>query len=178
VANLKKRTIDNQGRISSREIDAISYLIGIRYLTELETTFILEYYHNGQGFTRRELKRFFDFVDTSFETFNQTGQIGGLERARSIPGAFGRPNPGRDYFYLRASQKEPFGILFLTPAVTSIFNLRDKSFSFIPEITYSPIQNLEVRGRVAALVGSKDTEYGEKPNKYRLELRIRYFFGS
>jgi hypothetical protein len=177
VSNFEKGAVDSQGRFSRQEYDAINYLIGLRYLTEQETTFILEYYHNGQGFTQEELKRFFDFADTSYENFTRTSQDGGLQRGRTLlKSAFGRPNPGRDYIYFRASQKEPFGILFLTPAVTSILNLSDKSFVLIPEVTYSLRQNIELRGRVAGLFGSKDTEYGEKRNEYRFELRIRYFF--
>lgn len=177
VSDFEKGAVDSQGRLSRREYDAINYLVGLRYLTELETTFIIEYYHSGQGFTRSELKRFLDFVDTSYESFTRTGQSGGLQQGRTLlKGAFGRPNPARDYFYFRASQKEPFGILFLTPAVTSILNMSDKSFVLIPEVTYSLRQNIELRGRVAGLFGGKDTEYGEKRNECRLEFRIRYFF--
>jgi hypothetical protein len=46
----------------------------------------------------------------------------------------------------------------------------------IPELTYSPRTNLEVRLRAVALVGERRTEYGEKQNDYRLELRVRYYF--
>ena len=40
----------------------------------------------------------------------------------------------------------------------------------------SPRTNLELRLRGAALVGERRTEYGEKQNDYRLELRVRYYF--
>jgi hypothetical protein len=38
------------------------------------------------------------------------------------------------------------------------------------------VTNLELRFRAVALVGERRTEYGEKPNDYRLELRVRYYF--
>jgi hypothetical protein len=82
----------------------------------------------------------------------------------------------QNYVYLRASQKEPFNILYFTPAVTTIVNVDDQSFVVIPELTYSPVTNLELRFRAVALVGERRTEYGEKPNDYRLELRVRYYF--
>lgn len=82
----------------------------------------------------------------------------------------------RSGFYRTFQDPEPFDILYFTPAVTSIINLNNRSFSLIPELLYSPKTNLELRFRGAFLVGAKDTEYGEKQNDYRVELRARYFF--
>ncbi|MBI2015286.1 MAG: hypothetical protein HYS77_07090, partial [Candidatus Rokubacteria bacterium] len=78
--------------------------------------------------------------------------------------------------YARAAQKEPFDILYFTPAVTTVVNVVDRSFVVIPELSYSPRTNLELRLRGVALVGERRTEYGEKQNDYRLELRVRYYF--
>jgi len=39
--NQKNRVIDSQGNISESKFDAESYLLGIRYLTASDTTFIL-----------------------------------------------------------------------------------------------------------------------------------------
>ena len=60
-----------------REPETTSYLLGLRYLTERDTTWIVEYYRNGAGVTEAQF------------------------RARPV----GRPNPMRNYLYLRASQK-------------------------------------------------------------------------
>jgi hypothetical protein len=82
----------------------------------------------------------------------------------------------RDYLYLRISQKEPFDILYFTPALTTILNLDDRSFSISPELLYTGITNLELRLRGTALVGDRFSAFGEKPNDARLELRVRYYF--
>jgi hypothetical protein len=74
------------------------------------------------------------------------------------------------------SQKEPFDILYFTPAVTTILNLDDRSFSLSPELLYTGITNLELRLKATALIGDNFSEYGEKPNDARLELRVRYYF--
>jgi hypothetical protein len=79
----------------------------------------------------------------------------------------------RDYLYLRISQKEPFDILYITPAITTILNLDDRSFSLSPELVYDGITNLELRLKGTVLVGDSFSEYGEKPNDARLELRVR-----
>lgn len=178
INNQKTRVINRQGRMSTREADAISYLLGLRYLTEQETTYILEYYQNGTGFTRREMKNFFAFVEDSHRTFVATGDDSGLSRGQQLAKAtYGRPNAGQHYLYFRISQKEPFDILYFTPALTSIVNLTDASLTVIPELSYSPATNLELRLRTAFLIGEERTDYGEKQNDYRVELRVRYHFG-
>jgi len=82
----------------------------------------------------------------------------------------------RDYLYLRVSQKEPFDILYFTPSLTGIFNINDKSFSIGPELLYTGIKNLELRLKTTFLVGNSYTEFGEKQNNSRIELRVRYYF--
>jgi hypothetical protein len=67
-------------------------------------------------------------------------------------------------------------ILYFTPVITTILNLSDKSFSITPQLLYSPITNLELRLKTGFLVGSKDSQSGEKQNDYRFELRARYYF--
>jgi hypothetical protein len=82
----------------------------------------------------------------------------------------------RNYIYLRASQKEPFGVLYLTPAVTSVFNLDDSSYNVIPEVAYTGVTNLELRFRLSTLLGDDGTECGEKQNDSKVEVRARYYF--
>ena len=138
-----------------REPGATSYLLGLRYLTERETTWIVEYYRNGAGLT-----------EAQFHQLLQSPQ----------PALAGRPNPMRNYLYLRASQKEPFDILYFTPSATAIVNLDDNSASIIGELLYTGFANLELRLRAAANRGDRLTEFGEKPVDARFELRLRYYF--
>jgi hypothetical protein len=178
VNNLDKMAINARGQTTKTQADALSHLIGLRYLSEKETTYFLEYYHNGGGFSRGEIKNFVAFVDNSYRTFVRTGNANGLVgAAKLLDGPYGMPNPARHYLYFRASQKEPFDILYFTPAVTSIMNLTDASLTVIPELAYSPMTNLELRFRTAFLLGKNGTEYGEKQNDYRVEFRLRYHFG-
>ncbi len=178
VNNLDTMAINAIGQASKTQSDVVSYLMGLRYLSEKDTTYFLEYYRNGGGFSRAQIKDFISFVDSSYRTFVNTGDDSGLTRAATLlDGPYGQPNPARHYLYFRASQKEPFDILYLTPAITSIMNLTDASLTLIPEIAYSPMTNLELRFRTPVLLGKNGTEYGEKQNDYRVELRLRYHFG-
>lgn len=177
INNYKKMIIDSDGVVAERRHDAKSYLLGVRYLTERDTTYIFEYYYNGTGFSSSEMRDYFSFINTGYESYVSSGNDALLKKAVNITeGNYGRINPARNYLYLRASQKEPFDILYFTPAVTLISNINDKSFSFSPEMLYTGITNLELRLKAAFISGEGDTEYGEKQNDYRIEFRARYFF--
>jgi hypothetical protein len=177
LRDVRKKVIDAAGAITENTADAQSYLVGIRYLTEAETTWIAEYYHNGVGFSRDEVRDFFTFVNRGFDAFTATGDTSLLRQAENLgKGGFTRMNPMRNYLYVRASQKEPFDLLYFTPAVTAIVNLTDGSFSLSPEILYTAVTNLELRLKATTLEGSRLSEFGEKQNDWRLELRAKYYF--
>jgi len=168
VEDSLKRTLAPDYSVEVRSDDVQNYLLGIRYLTAAETTYIVEYYRNGQGYTEGEAEVFYTLVEGATETQ--------LRQLREISGSYLKPNFMRDYLYLRASQKEPFGWLYFTPAITSILNINDGSFNLIPEIIYTGVTNLELRFRINLLAGNEGTEYGEKPNRWKTEARARYFF--
>lgn len=177
IRNVERRLVNVEGEIFDKKAHATSYLLGLRYLTEAETTWIAEYYHNGSGFSRSEMRHYFALVHQGYEEFQATGESDLLQSAaRLARQGYGGMNPMRDYLYVRASQKEPFDILYFTPSLTSIINLADGSFSLAPELLYTGITNLELRLKTTWLNGGRLSEYGEKQNDYRLELRARYTF--
>ena len=149
----------------------VNYLLGLRYLTERDTTLIFEYYRNGGGFSTAQSEQFFGLVRTS-----STSEALAKLAARAAAQGYTRPNMMRNYVNLRISQKEPFDILDFTPAVTLIANTDDRSYSLVPEALYTGIKNLELRLRLALTQGGELTEYGEKTVRARVEVRARYFF--
>ena len=177
VNNFEKKFINSTGGIFVDEYDARSYLFGIRYLTKVDTTFIVEYYHNSAGFTDEEMKNYFSFINTAYKTYTSSGNDNNLQKALDLTeGNYGRMNPMRDYLYVRISQKEPFNILYFTPSITGIVNINDKSFSVSPELLYTGVTNLELLLKTTFLSGQNYTEYGEKYNDCRIELMARYYF--
>ena len=179
VNNLKKKFIDSDGSLFDDTFDAKSYLAGIRYLTASDTTLICEYYRNGAGFTTNEMEDFFIFIDKGQDTFLTSGDDALLRKAISLAEErYGRRNPTRDYLYLGINQKEPFDILYFTPSITWISNINDRSYTLSPQLLYTGITNLELRLKGGFIVGDGETEYGEKQNEYRLELRVRHYFDA
>jgi hypothetical protein len=165
--------IGENGQPGRETGNTTSYLVGLRYLTESDTTWIAEYYHNGGGYSEAEMDRFYAWVDRAAGS----GSDALVRQARDMAaGSYAQPNPMRDYAYLRISQKDPFDQLYWTPAVTIIANTADRSYSIAPEIAYAGIANLEVRLRAMFLRGDRSTDFGERQYDWRLELRARYYF--
>ncbi len=177
IRDFQARTVDATGEVSTQEYDATSYLLGTRYLTARDTTYILEYYRNGTGFSRDEMEWFFGFIGSAYRTYQTTGNVAPLQKAALLSeGNYGRANPMHDYLYLRISQKEPFDILYFTPAITTIVNLADRSFQVSPEAAYTGITNLDLRLKASFINGPVHSEFGEKPYGFKLELRAGYYF--
>jgi len=177
INNFTKTYIDQNGNQFQTTYNAANALLGLRYLTARDTTYILEYYRNGQGYSSQEMKDFFSFIDKGYSLYTNTGNSSLLNKATNLSqGAYGKMTPETNYLYLRISQKEPFDILYFTPAITLIGNIDDKSFSITPEFVYTGITNLELRLRTGLIVGSSGTEFGEKQNDFRVDFRIRYYF--
>jgi hypothetical protein len=151
--------------------DATSYLVGLRYLTERETTWIVEYYRNGTGYSEAQAQAFYEAAHAGAPL----GALSPVLRSAAQAG-YARPNPMQRYLYVRASQKEPFDVLYFTPSVTTIVNLDDGSYSLIGELLYTGFGNFEVRVRAAFNIGERLTEFGEKPVDERVELRVRWYF--
>ena len=54
INDSKRTVLDSAGQPTPVTSDGASYLLGLNYLTETDTTFIFEYYHNGEGFRDSE----------------------------------------------------------------------------------------------------------------------------
>lgn len=151
----------------TRKADPIDLLAGLRYLSVAETTWIVEYYRNGAGYTGSEMRRMATLARGS-RLFPRLD--------RDTRSELGAPQPMRDYLYVRAMHNEPFDRLYTRAGATLMINLQDGSASIIPEIAYTGFTNLELRGRIAILTGGRNSDFGERLNRWRTEIRGRYFF--
>lgn len=172
IRQLAKPVVDAAGRVTTETGDATSYLLGLRYLSAGDTTYIVEYYRNGTGYSEQQFDDFYRLVDGAFTSADSAS----IQRAVSVSGNYGRPNAGTDYLYFRAQQKDALGIVYFTPALTAMANLHDGSYQLTPELQYTALGNLELRARLFLLQGGSGTEFGEKLAGRRLELYARYYF--
>ena len=169
--------LDPTGGTRKVREDQVDYLLGVRYLNAIDTTFIAEYYHNDAGYDRRELEDFFTYQEAAFDQWQTTGNASVMQRADQVTRPYYQQrNFGQDYFYLKISQKEPSNILYFTPWMAAVVNLHDFSFNLQPGMTWTPLTNLELNFRTAIPIGPADTEFGEKPDALRPEIWVRYYF--
>ena len=177
IQKFTKPITDASGRVTSETTNATSYLLGLRYLTAGDTTYIAEYYRNGTGYSDQEARQFYQLVDTAFTQFDQTGSTALVQKALSLSqGSYGRPNPGQEYLYFRAQQKDALGIVYFQPAITAMMNWQDGSYQVTPELLYTGVKNFDLRLRLLLLHGGSGTDFGEKQNSRKLEFYARYYF--
>ena len=176
LTSATRPVLDAAGTVTPVREAVHSALLGLRYLTANDITTILEYYYNGGGYTRDEMQTWFRFVHDAYAQYLASSSTALLQRALSLQSSYARPSAMRQYLYLRVSQKEPFDILYFTPAITVIGNLEDGSASLVPELLYTGVTNFEFRMRAYFLAGRRLSDFGEKPNDRKLELRVRYYF--
>lgn len=177
ITDFEKISVLDNGALKSEIINIQRVLFGLRYLTENDITYIFEYYHNGAGYDKDEVDNFFTLVADAERLINDTGDTSLLIQAKkSAKSGYSSRNFMRNYLYLRISQKEPLDILYFTPAVTVIANLDDESYSLMPEAVYTSWSNSEVRVKLTYLHGGAGTEFGEKLNSEKFEVRFQYYF--
>lgn len=177
IRQFARPVTDGAGSVTTEVANATSYLLGVRYLTESDTTYIAEYYRNGTGYSDQEARQFYQLVDTAFTQLQQTGSSMLLPKALSLSqGSYGRPNAGKEYLYFRAQQKDALGIVYFQPSITAIMNLEDRSYQVTPELLYTGVKNLDLRLRLFVLQGGTATDFGEKQNSRKLEFYARYYF--
>ncbi|RZB32158.1 MAG: hypothetical protein SRB1_01777 [Desulfobacteraceae bacterium Eth-SRB1] len=177
VLDYVKYITDQQGNLTERKYDAINFLSGIRYLTSHDTTYIFEYYRNGQGYTSDEMEDYFALIEDGYQKYINSQSMAKLSKSRQYGSRFyNQQTAMKDYLYLKVSQKEPFDILYFTPSVACIYNINDKSASITPQITYAPITNLEFDLKSTFLLGKDHTEFGEKLNDYKVYASVKYYF--
>lgn len=164
------------GTLEPRTHPATDFVLGIRYLTEQNTTYIVDYFRNGSGYTTSELGAYFELIERGYESpTSNDGQLLALAREAADAG-YGRITPQQNYVYGRVNQPDALGVLYLTLGGSAIVNTDDRSYSLLPEVQYRPSENLELRTLANIQRGGSRTEFGEKPADLRLEVRVRYYF--
>lgn len=169
-----RRVLQTDGSLATTRGNVDSALLGARYITDNEVTWVAELYRNGAGYDAAELARYYGALQAAY---GPSGTAAAQAQAVSLASSgYGRANPGRRYAYLRVSTKDPFDWLYFNPALTAIANLDDHSWQLTPELLYTGWQDVELRARAVLLYGGPLAEFGAKAAERRLELRLRLYF--
>jgi len=141
-------------------------LLGLRYLTENDLTWIIEGYHNSAGLEEDESKRLFNSIQSS-SAFIAKQALSIIQQSRTL---------NQNYGYIKASIKEPFNWLYFTPSVSLLANLDDSSQNMNLQCVYVPDTNWMFELSWQYLNGDKATQYGENPVKDKTVLEVTYSF--
>jgi len=172
--NVTRSTVSTTGVVSSSTRDTTSWLLGLRYLTSSEVTWIADWIHNGLGYSDSELGDYYRFLNLALAPGAPAEWVGkAVSLARS---GYLRANPGLDYVYLKASVSEPLGWVYGAASVTWMANAQDRSWQLTPELSYTGFNGWDLRGRLSWLQGAQWSEFGEKATARKLELTARYSF--
>ena len=169
-----RNTITASGTGYSQLSSFNSWLLGFRYITPGEVTWVGEYYRNGAGYSAGELDDYFHFLGHA--TANDAPATLAAKARQVAQSGYGRPNPGREYLYLKASVSEPFDWLYGAVSISAITNLRDNSYQITPEVSYTGFKDTEIRARLMFIDGKAHSEFGEKTLRNRLEIYAKFFF--
>ncbi|MBU2645664.1 hypothetical protein KKI24_13225 [bacterium] len=143
-----------------------AFLLGARYLTENDVTWIMETYHNSSGLTEKESTALFASAHSGSATALR--QLVSLtQKSRTL---------NQNYAYLKASIKEPFDWLYFTPSMAWLVNLDDSSANMNLQLTYTPASNWLFQTSWQHLAGETHTQYGEGIVQDKIVLEAGYSF--
>lgn len=169
----EEMSVIQNNAVLMKEADGFSYLLGLRYLNTWNLTLIVEYYHNNRGLSKQEYQ---DYQAYLFYNLN-TGDADIINASRSLmTNSFRSKNLMRDYIYFKASLPEPFGWLYSSVSIFTIYNVNDNSFMLSPQIGYKPFTNSEILLWPAVFFGDDNSEYGSKLIQSKVEMWFRFYF--
>ena len=170
--NAERFTVANN-LVASSFSNGITYLLGIRYLHESNTTLIAEYYHNEFGLSASA----FDSYNRFLRSGTQDNDPILLQQVAKVSQTYFRgTNLMKDYLYIKLTRPEPFDWLYFTPSVFTIYNVADNSFLLSAMMNYKPVTNIEFILWPTLITGGGNTEYGSKAFRQKVEVWMRVFF--
>ena len=172
--NATHTAVNANGAVSSTLQDSTAWLVGLRYLTQAEVTWVAEWVHNGNGQTDSEWASYQSFLSTATQPV-ASAALTAKAQTLALSG-MNRPNPGQDYLYVKGSASEPWGWVYGSAAVSLMANVQDHSWQITPELGYTGWTGWDMRARLSVLRGAALTEFGEKLASNKLELTTRYSF--
>jgi hypothetical protein len=163
----EKPVLSSSGQVSQQTWQGVNFLLGTRYLTERETTWIVEFYHQASGYQPEQMQTLYDYAQSATPSSLKA-------KIQFTP--YLSPQSMRNYASIRVTQKEPFDWLYWTIGLNVMVNLDDSSAIWVPEALYAGRSDWEFRLRGLVFAGDRHTEYGERQNQQRIEARVKYSF--
>lgn len=148
------------------EFDRNEALLGLRYLTDTDVTWISEIYFDSEGFTAAESEMLYENIENSPEIKKQS-YLSQIQQRKTI---------NQNYGYIKVSVKEPFNWLYFTPSLSWLGNLDDQSSNISTQMSFTPSDNWIMLLTWQHMAGGQYTQYGENVVQDKLALITSFSF--
>ena len=137
-------------------------LLGLRYLTESEMTWIMEGFHDSSALSEEDLVELYKSIESGSPAAKKSA-LSQVQQNQLI---------ARDYAYLKVSVKEPFNWLYFTPSASWQVNINDSSRTGTLRLSYTPFEDWTFQASYQQSDGNRYTQWGENAvrNKFSLDL--------
>lgn len=147
-----------------QDYDQNETLLGLRYLTDTDVTWIAEVYSDSEGFTKDESEALYKNIDNS-PGIKALPYLSQIQQKKTI---------NQNYGYFKISVKEPFNWLYFTPSISWLGNLDDQSSNISTQLSYNPSDNWTMLFTWQHMAGNEYTQYGENVVQDKLALLTTY----
>jgi hypothetical protein len=151
----------------------VNFALGVNYTFSDDSKVTLEYYRNNDGYNDDEFDEFVDFVEheadiqriirdeySELKLLKANQILADRIRKNYLSLSFDRPNTFDDFF----------------PHLGALITLDDGSFLLNGAVTYNVRDDTSITLDAKGYVGDSDTEWGMKPDDYRVFMKVKYFF--
>ena len=142
------------------EFDRNEALLGLRYLTDTDVTWIAEIYSDSEGLTAAESEILYENIENS-QGIKKQSYLSQIQQRKTI---------NQNYGYIKVSVKEPFNWLYFTPSLSWLGNLDDQSSNISTQMSYTPSDNWVMLLTWQHMAGRQYTQYGENVVQDKLAL--------
>lgn len=181
----------------TRDRSFTKFVLGFQYTYSSDLTLIGEYYYRGDGFDKRDMDEYIEFLEYAGGPYQDdvNSTILANQRNPQLPipvfpsqesllkvgnGLYEFADLRRNYFHLSANQRYAYDKFDLSADLIvnldDLFEGRGASLFLRPLIAYVAIPDWRFSLFNQLYVGANDTEFGILPYDYSLFGEIRYFF--
>ena len=155
--------------IERPEEPLVSGLLGLGYTFASELQLIIEYFYNGEGYSRRERELYKDSLEDQFPV---PGYISGEYLSMYRPGYFAR-------HYLLLNLGYPIYPWNTNVELSAYYSPDSGALGLMPSLELEVSGSLSARAGYMGMFSLLDDQYDEawfSPFKHIVELRLTYYF--
>jgi len=156
----------------------VNHYLGSNYTFGDSTKIGMEYYHNSEGYDEDEFNKFHTFLNDTSQAYlasssdpETQANLGRL--LKSGVGLMQKPIR-QQYVVLMFERPNTFDDFF--PHLNAIMCLDDSSFQLSAALDYNIRDDLTITLDTKSFFGDEDTEYGLKPDDFKVTMKLKYYF--